>query len=393
MTKQAVIFGAGNVGRGFIGQLCAESGYELVFVDIDQELLDAINARGYYTLRLVTNESQEEIQIGPARGIHADDQEAVARALAEADLAATAVGARALPILAKHLAAGIVQRAQTRVDAPLNVIICENLRDAASIFRQLVRKQLPQEYHDYLDSHTGFVMTIISRMLPVLPPEQRAQDPTLVVAEPYKHLPVDRSGFVGPIPNIVGMEPKDDFGAWVERKLYIHNGGHAVLAYLGYQRGHTYGYEALGDPVVRVKVEQAMWEAAQALAAEHGFALVELKAHIADILRRTENRILGDTILRLARDPLRKLGPRDRLVGGAQLALAHQIKPDAIVWGIAAGLAYDEPKDPWAQELQAQLRSTGLDGVLQSVCGLDPAGKLARLIRDRYSALCAGGLS
>jgi mannitol-1-phosphate 5-dehydrogenase len=388
--RSAVIFGAGNVGRGFLGHLLSQSGYALTFVDIDERIIQAINARGAYTLRLADDERREDLQIGPARGIHVSDTAAIAQAVAVADIGVTAVGARALPHIAPLLAAGLAERARHRPQAPLNFIICENLKGADAILRDLVRAHLPSNLHAYLSERVGFVMAVIARMETLPPPDVRAADPTLIIAEPYWHLPVDRAGFVGPIPSIVGLEPRDRFHAWVDWKLYIHNAGHAVLAYLGHRRGHTLGYQALADPAVRPWCERAMRESSQALTAEHGFDPAELESHVADLLRRFANRGLGDPIARLARDPLRKLAPSDRLIGAASLCLRHGVYPDALAWGAAAALTFDDAEDPSAVELQRRLRDEGLERVLSEVCGVHPTDELGALIAARYWRLQAG---
>ncbi|HEY3341828.1 MAG TPA: 2-dehydropantoate 2-reductase N-terminal domain-containing protein, partial [Anaerolineae bacterium] len=119
--REAVIFGAGNIGRGFIGQLYSESGYRVTFVDVDQPLLDAINRRGQYNIRLVTNDRTEEVSVGPARAINANDTEAVAEIVSQAEIGATAVGANVLKFVAPNIAKGIVRRAQTGNTAPLHL--------------------------------------------------------------------------------------------------------------------------------------------------------------------------------------------------------------------------------------------------------------------------------
>ena len=112
--KQAIIFGAGNIGRGFMGQLFSESGYEVTFVDVDRPLLDTLNERGRYTIRLVTNEQTEEVTVGPVRALHSGDLDAVAEAVSRAEIGATAVGAGILKHIAPAVAAGIARRAQLR---------------------------------------------------------------------------------------------------------------------------------------------------------------------------------------------------------------------------------------------------------------------------------------
>lgn len=157
MDSFAIIFGAGNVGRGFLGQLFSESGYEVVFVDVDELLVSGLAQRGRYTIRLVDNDWLEEVTVAPVRALLAGDAGAVAQAVASAGIAATAVGVRALPFVAPVLAAGIAQRAAAGVVAPLNIIACENLKDAAATFRGMVEQHLPAGLHPYLRSHIGFV--------------------------------------------------------------------------------------------------------------------------------------------------------------------------------------------------------------------------------------------
>jgi mannitol-1-phosphate 5-dehydrogenase len=264
--KQAVIFGAGNVGRGFIGQLFSESGYEVTLVDVDEPLINALREKGSYTILLVDNEGSQQVTVSPVRALSsATQQEEVAQALARASLAATAVGARVLPAVAPLLAAGIRRRAEAGLDQPLNLIVCENLKDAAAVFRDMVYEHLAAEEQAYARAHVGFVDTVIGRMVPPPTAEMRARDPSLIQVEPYRELPVDRRAFIGEIPQIKGMEPCDNFPAYTARKLYIHNCGHAVLAYLGYLRGYQYGYEALADPEIYAMLDKALSEARQGI--------------------------------------------------------------------------------------------------------------------------------
>lgn len=382
--KQAMMFGAGNIGRGFLGQLFSESGYMVNFVDVDQALLAALNQEGRYTIRLVTNESSEDVSVGPVRGLPASDREAVAQVIAEAEIGATAVGAGALKHVAPTLAAGIVRRADQGIKTPLNLIICENLKDAARLFRGMVENELPPGYHAYLAEYIGFVDTVIARMVPPLPPELQAQDPSLIVVEPYKELPVDAAGFVGPPPEIVGMQPVAPFAFYTERKLYMHNAGHAVLGYLGYQKGYVYGYEALQDPEIIAAVRGAMQESQQALEKKYDMAEGAITPYLEDAVARFHNRALGDTIFRLARDPIRKLAPNDRLIGAALNALEQGVQPVNLVRGIAGALRFDPVEDPIALQLQDQLQRTGLEAVLKSICGLAPASPLVEMIKREF---------
>ncbi len=382
--KEAVIFGAGNIGRGFIGQLYSESGYRVTFVDVDQPLLDAINARGEYTIRLVTNERSEEVRVGPVRALHAGNVDEVAAVVSRAEIGATAVGANALKFVAPNLAGGIARRAAAGNTQPLHLVICENLKGAAAIVRNMVNDLLPAEAQPFMQAHVGFVDTVIARMVPPPTPEMRVHDPSLIVVEPYKQLPVDRNGFIGEPPAVTGMTPFAPFSFFTERKLYIHNAGHAVLAYLGYRRGCEYGYDALADEDIYFQVRGAMEESALALARKYRPPQGQLLANIDDLLRRFENRALGDTVLRLGRDPIRKLGRTDRLVGAALNALAEGVEPVHLVAGIAAALRFNHPADPLAAELQAKLHGYGLARTLGEVCELSAGEPLFERVLAAY---------
>jgi mannitol-1-phosphate 5-dehydrogenase len=385
--KQAIIFGAGNIGRGFIGQLFSESGYHVTFADIDATLLEALNGRGRYTIRLVTNERTEAVEVGPVAALHSADAETVADVVARAEIGATAVGAGILKRVAPVVARGLARRAEIGNRNPLNLILCENLHGAAAIFRGMVLSHLPESLHPFVAERIGFVDTVIARMVPPLTPELRAEDPSLILVEPYKDLPVDKDAFVGPIPVVVGMIPYAPFGFFTERKLYIHNAGHATLGYLGYLKGYEYGYEALADDEIYFQARGAMEESALALTRKFHPPQGALLANIDDLLHRFGNRALGDTILRLGRDTLRKLAPGDRLAGAAVNCLEQGVTPVNIITGLAAGLRFDHPADPVAQELQARIKANGLHEALPQTTGIPAESRLGAMILERYKEI------
>jgi mannitol-1-phosphate 5-dehydrogenase len=379
-----VQFGAGSIGRGFTGQLFSDAGYELIFVDVRPEIVAALNERGSYRLRFAGPTRHEEREVGPARAVDGRDMEAVARELAETNLACTAVGVNALHHLAPSIALGIRRRAAQGNAAPLDLLLCENQLHVGRRFREQVAARLPASEAGLLD-RVGFVETVVSRMVPELSWEERAADPLLVVAEDYDRLPVDGEAFCGATPLVVGLQPRAPFQAFFERKLFTHNLGHAVAAYLGAAAGHRFVHEAMADARIARTVWDAMEEASAGLIARWGFTHEEQAAHVAGLRERFANAALRDTVARVGRDPLRKLRPDDRLVGGGLLALESGIEPRNIAAGIAAALRFDAPGDPSAGELQRRLAESGVEGVLREVCGLEAGHPLARLVVEDYS--------
>lgn len=378
MRPTVVQFGAGNIGRGFVGHLFAAAGYEVVFVDVAAELVAALNARRSYPLRLVGPDRFETVTVAPVRAVPAGDAEAVAQEVAACALACTAVGAPALPGVAPLLAAGIRRRQE-----PLDVLLFENRLHVSRLMRELLRPHLTEAEQ----RRVGLVETVVGRMVPGLPEEERAEDPLLVVAEDYAVLQADRAAFVGPIPPVPGLLPVDDFAAWTERKLFLHNLGHAVAAYSGHLRGHRFVHEAMADPAVRDHVLEAMHEAGEALARKHRLDREALRQEIEQLARRFANPALRDPIARVGRDPARKLQPDDRLVGAALTCLDWGVEPIHIARGIAAALRFDAPDDASARAVQQTLREQGLGQALLELTGQRPDGELGRHVLEAWDAL------
>ncbi|NIA06976.1 MAG: hypothetical protein GWP14_04940 [Actinobacteria bacterium] len=381
--KRAVQFGSGGIGRGFLGQLLSESGYEIVFVDIDRNLVDSLNHRGSYPLQLV-GDRNEILTITNIRAVLAEQKDAVAQEIAQADFICTASGVQALPAISEVLALGLQERRKNGAD-PVNIVICENLNRAAEYLRDLLVQQSTCPPGDYLDEYVGLVQSVVARMAPVRTPDMMAKDPLLIVAESYPFLPVDAAAIRGRIPDIKGIIPADNFQAYVNRKLYVHNAMHAICGYLGYAKGHEYVWQAVADPQIRQVVESAMADVCEGLSKTHNLDPVGLAENVYDLLRRFSCQALGDTVARVAGDPIRKLsGPGGRLIGSALLCLSQGIVPEGIVHSIALALRYDHPADESAVKLQAMISDQGIDSVLQQVCKLTPDQQLYRLIRAEY---------
>lgn len=387
MTQIAVHFGAGAIGRGFLGQLYYESGYHTFFVDVAETLLTRLRERGEYPIDIVSEDGIRRTTIKNVSAIHGGDRTAVADVLARASIASTAVGSQALPHIAPALAAGILRRFSDPFAAPLDILICENIKDGESHMRHLVRSFLPSAFHGILEEKVGFVEASIGRMAPVMTPDQLAEDPLLVCVEPYCRLPVDRAGFRGPIPTIKNIYPAAPFAAYVEQKLFVHNLSHAAAAYLGHLKGYDFIWQAIRDDTIRERVQAAACESCLALHRKYGMDAAALEEHRIDLIRRYHNRALGDQIARVGRDLPRKLGPNDRLIGAGRLCLEHGVVPDHIALATAAAILYDNPEDSGSRALQSVLHQDGIDRLLEVFCRLSPESPLSVLIRDAYHYL------
>ena len=371
---KAVMYGGGNIGRGFIGALLSQSGYEVTFVDVVDAVVDTLNREHKYPVRILSNEGHKDVDVRNVRAVNGNNMDAVADAIANADIMATAVGARILKFIVPNIVAGLRKR-WAMGKAPLNIIICENLMDANKVLEDMLKEQLTEEEKAVFDANVGLVEASIGRMVPVQTEEMKDGDPMRVCVESYGFLPVDKAAFKGDIPAITNMVPFEPFDFYIKRKLYIHNMGHATCAYLGDLLGLPYIYQAIDVPEIRVIVQNAMLESASALSQAYGVELGSIVCHIEDLLYRFTNKALKDTCARVGGDPARKLSPEDRLIGSSVLAQKTGVIPAYIAIGAAAGLCRLAKETDGSQDAKALLCETA---------GLKENDPLTNMIMEFY---------
>ena len=230
--KSALVFGAGNIGRSFIGKAFAKGGWKVIFVDVDPLLVDALNERQSYAVVVKReNRADEVISVDNVSAINGRDIEAVSRALINADCLACCVGKSALPRILPNLAKGLIGRHEAH-KGPVDLIIAENDREAAQTVRTGLESLLPSNFP--LASSIGLVQTSIGKMVPIMRAEDLAADRLRVFAEEYDSLIADRRGFLNSLPDLPSLLPVENISAYVDRKLFVHNLGHAAVAWLGF---------------------------------------------------------------------------------------------------------------------------------------------------------------
>ncbi len=370
-----VQIGAGNIGRSFVGQIFSRAGYEVVFVDIDQTLIDALNERRQYTVEIKDREPST-IVVEHVRGVDGRDTDAVAEELATCRVAATAVGPAALPYIYPNLAAGLVRRRELG-GGPLDVIICENMRNAAEAMDEGVAEHLPADFP--LREMLGAVETSIGKMVPIMSEEVREQDSLLVYAEAYNTLICDAKGFLGPVPDMPQLDPKANMKAYVDRKLFVHNLGHALCAYFAHLEAPelVYTWEAVEHPAIGPAVREGMMESARALIAAYPDEFDEdnQREHVDDLLQRFANKALGDSIYRVGRDVRRKLGRDDRVIGALRFDARQGTDAPCTVLCAAAGMRFratDENGEMYEndRDFARHVYPEGAEHVLREVAGL-----------------------
>lgn len=367
-----VQFGAGNVGRGHIGHIFSKAGYKIVFADIDEQLICLLREKGYYIVRLISESIREE-KVENFEVYHIDkDREKILEYISQANIISTAVGPNIYLSLAPIIAEGLaLHKAE-----PVNVMACENF------FRSTERLKLEiSRYLSPLPEWIGFPNVEIGR---IVPPTERGS--LIVHVEDFNEFLVEKSTFVGPLLNIEGLEFVDNFELFWKRKIYTVNMGHSVLGYLGYLRGYTNVADAMQDSWIREILIGALKEV-RTLLVKLGLDLAYIDSYLEVLLKRFSNKELGDTVYRVARDPIRKLKPEDRLVGPALECEKNGLPFDNLAFGIAGALLFDYKEDKSALELQEKIKREGLESVLWDICNISPGSHLASKIKESYKVL------
>lgn len=371
-----VLFGAGKIGRSFIGQLFSRSGYECVFVDLDQTLVDQLNAAKRYKV-VIKEEEDEVIWVEHVRAVVATDSQKVAEEIADSSIVAVSVGQRGLPKVAPVIAKALLMRYAKDPLLPLDIILAENLRNADRFMFNELRKHLPPDYpHSDL---LGLVETSIGKMVPIMRQSDLEADPLQVFAEAYNSLILDAKAFKNPIPDVDGLAPKQNMKAWVDRKAFIHNLGHAAAAYLGYlyHPEYQYLYEVLAVKDLHRRVCDTMLEAGNVLRKLYPGEFTEqaITEHIDDLLTRFANRALGDTVYRVGCDLPRKLSANDRLVAPMMKAVVMDMPYENILKALIAGFQFratDQNNAPHPNDRKVvEAYNKGLAYALSEISGID----------------------
>ncbi|KAI5803514.1 mannitol dehydrogenase C-terminal domain-containing protein [Peziza echinospora] len=389
-TPRAVHFGAGSIGRGFIGALLLQSGYHVTFTDINKGLIDAINDNGGYQVHILLPDGSEQLQPSK-RNLSAclANGDQVVDEIARADIITTAVGADVLKHIAPVIAKGLSERRRRREKTGggggenvggeyLNIIACENRVGATSLLKSYVEDALtdPKD-KEYLSTYIGFANCSVDRIVPPCPTDTDGisprHRPTLDVrVELFQEWIVDKLALKGkpPFPvEVQGMELTDHLPAFEERKLFTLNTGHAMTAYLGYLKGYSKIHQAINDDEICRNVRQAMLESGSALCKRHGFDQTAHSQYIDRIITRFKNPHLRDDCTRVARDPLRKLGKTDRFIGPANICREYGFPNKHLCRAIAATLRFDNEHDEQSQQLVEMVAAKGITTTVEELTG------------------------
>ena len=361
--ERVVIVGAGASGRGHVGELAFEGGYRIAFLDSDRALCELLARSGSYDVRLVSAHPRT-VTVRDYEIHHTGRIDALYPAFAAASLLLTTVGADNVKDAASELRPLFVRWLREGGGSELkNVLCCENMNRSSTVFRRHLEEGFPRDLLAELDRRVGFPDTMIARVV------ARPRDPLRLLGEEYSEWTADRLALRGAVlPSVRTLELVERQERYLQRKLYIHNTGHATFGYLGFLKGYRYMHEAALDPEIMAVCESAIEESGWGIEREHGFAPEVIAAYRRALTDKCVLPELPDELERVVRDPIRKLGPEERFFGPIGLMRRHGREPRSLLYGVAAALASRIPGDAQSAAIERSLATEGLRGALR-LCG------------------------
>jgi len=384
------IFGAGRISRGFLAHLISLAGKEFFFIEKDAGLVSMLESRKEYTIHIMGH-SDKDYTVKNFRAYAADCEKDFLLPLSRSELILTSVGGQNLPAISGTIAKAIQMRHSADPRGLANIITCENWIEPAKKLKSAVLVSLPAELHAYVDSHVGFSESVVLRSATDAEPARVAVDPLVVNVQDYWTLHINAATVKGCLPEIGGFELRKNFSGMLIRKLYTYNAANGSVSYLGNLKGYERIDQAVEDPDILDILMRVYDETSRALSREFKISYEEEYAFAMTSLAKLRNREIVDFITRNARDPIRKLGPEDRLVGPSRVALKYGIRPEGLATAIAAAIYYENDKDSSAVSLKGIRLSKGVDYILDSVCMLGPYPEFKDLIRSKVAYLKSRG--
>ncbi|UFU04958.1 mannitol dehydrogenase family protein [Ruania halotolerans] len=235
-----------------------------------------------------------------------------------ADVAALAQNPRAAVTSAPmKLVAGLLARRRAGAGA-ITILPCDNLPDNGDVTRTLVRDgaaAVDPTLVEWVDAHVDFATSMVDRITPATTDADRTlvaeklgyADASPVPTEPFSEWVISGEFPAGrPRWEDAGVQIVDDVAPHERRKLWLLNGSHSQLAYVGSARGHETIDAAIADPQCRAWVEQYWDEAERNL----GLPAEEVQAYRAALIARYENSRVRHLTAQIAYDGSQKLPVR-----------------------------------------------------------------------------------
>ncbi|KAI1828941.1 hypothetical protein DTO027I6_10079 [Penicillium roqueforti] len=369
MEKKAIQFGSGNIGRGFVAEFLYTAGYEVVFIDVMDSIINALQNTESYEITEVSHEGEATRTITNYRAINSMTNESdVINEISTASVVTCAVGPNTLKFIAPVIAKGIDSRTAA---TPLAIIACENAIGATDTLHQFIKDKTAPDRIGSMPDRARFANSAIDRIVPA----QAADSGLNVRIERFYEWAVEWTPF-GEFghPDIPAIHWVSHLEPYIERKLFTVNTGHSTAAYYGYNAGKKTITEALKDSRIHNIVRNVLQETASLIIDKHEINAAEQQEYVETIITRISNPYLEDTVERVGRAPMRKVSRKERFIGPAGQLAERGGKFESLLGSLEMALRF--------QNVEGDEESVEMANILRENSSAHAAVRLTGLDRD-----------
>lgn len=299
--KKAIQFGAGNIGRGVIAPLLSKSDYQVVFVDIGNEVINKTNYNNQYLIHIKDVECIKE-QVNNISGVISTSDEII-NEIVDAKVITIAVGKKLIPEVALVIAKGIKVRKENGSELNLNIISCENIIESSSKLKDEIKKYLNKDEINYLDKYIGFPNCLVDKI--VIP--NGNENDLEVCVEKYCDWIIESSEFKDDVSNIIEANFVEDLNAYIERSTFTLNTAYAMTAYFGHLNGYTSIVESINDKFIYDLVKKVVKESESKISIKYNFDEKSNLKYIERTINRLKNPYLEVGQVRTGKGQLKRL--------------------------------------------------------------------------------------
>ena len=381
-----IILGAGRIGRGFVTQIMLLNDVKINYFDAMESMVQNLNDVKEYTIHVLGHSELDIVHSGYG-AYSIKDVDELAEKWESADFIFTAVGGKNMKSIGKSIASAFKKMVFDGKVHTSNIMTCENWIEPAKDLKESIMEELNDEEKVLFEKYIGVGETVILCTGTGNPNPSKVVNEMDTWIQNFPYLPMEKQAIKGKVPNWKYVDFVEEFGDLLTQKLYTNNTSCGSISYLGTLLGKKYMAEASNDPIIEPIMDEIYDEINGALIQGLGIDPESQYAFSKRAKGKYQDRDIVDLLSRIARDPLRKLRPNDRLIGPSRIALSVGIKPKAIALCTAAALFYDNPEDESSQELKKLREEKGISYILQNICELDPDEELYSLIMESVQEL------
>ena len=286
--KLAIHFGAGNIGRGFIAPVLQDNNYEVIFVDVNKQLIEQINLLKEYKVSSISLNSSTDLLVENISGLLLEDKEPLCEKIAQADLITTSVG----PKFVKDIF-DLVSNVKT--EKTQSFIAFENMYRAST-----------SNSNEKSLSKLVLIDAVVDKIVP--PQNTTSLD---VTVEEYGSIVLDDNKDIKPL-NESKIVSYRNYEHEFYKKLWLLNGLHLKLAYFGLSREIKYIHEILNN--------------------QEGLEFSDSTEDLDDFKQTILNRFslpeIQDEVIRIARNPEIKFSKDERFERPLRLLISANEQVD-----------------------------------------------------------------